>query len=286
MPRHFLNNRKSTHRRRQPATHLNFLERLVAYCTFPSRSVPPEPARHGVKFRVGAQQNDAAFVIIFHVDNGQLIDNQHKKPDYLVFYADSQRCIATIVELKSGRHAADGIDQILALRDDLVTAVEQYLPASFPIHYQGILLAPYNQHYPYEKIFYAKRRGLIVNILEGDHNAELYPYISKINPLYQRYVKQQLPAFNPDADLHMLEKLFINRLAGKVIRDPFFYQQATAHGIYLNFLRSNHEYLALSANPQNFQIGTKNLSPATLLTIKNALTKLGVDVAQTLVMIA
>jgi hypothetical protein len=276
---------QSFHHPRQPATHLNFLERLVAYCTFPSRSVPPEPVRHGVKFRVGARENDTAFSIIFHIDNGRLIDNQRKKPDYLVFYADQQGCIATIIELKSGRHAVDGIDQILALHADLVPAVERYLPATFPIYYQGILLAPYNQHYPYEKIFQAKRRGLIINILEGDRNAELYPYISKINQLHERYARENLSPINPDPDLHTLEKLFINRLAGKVIRDPFFYQQATAQGIYLNFLLSNHEYLALTANPQNFQIGTKNLSPEIATTVENALTKLGVDVAKTVVVI-
>ena len=138
----------------------NFLENMLVFSTMrtmPGRNATPES---GVHFRITLDSQNKAICILFKIDrdhqkNDPLIrDKKLRRPDYMCLYIDSESCICTIIEMKSGTidELKRGIDQILQLKEILQFEIFNHLSTKLKVKYQGILLTTPNANIPLEKI--------------------------------------------------------------------------------------------------------------------------------------
>lgn len=218
----------------------NFLENLLVFCTIPGRNAPKES---GVHFRITLNSQNS-ICILFKIDreHDPLIRNKKlKRPDYMSLYIDSNSCICTIIEMKGTNHNSldRGIQQILTLKENLKSEIKAHLPSKFKVKFQGILLSPYNSQIPTEEIKKEALKGFIILPIQYDKKAELYPYISKLNRLTDRYAHQKID----ESTTLSIEKLLTTRALPKRIQDEFytsnFSKSKDREGIYIEYLLLN-----------------------------------------------
>lgn len=176
---------------------LNFLENLLLFCALKKRSVKKES---GVHFRISSIAKEKAICLLFEIDRKQdpLIPFvEGPRPDFVVFYATRDTYLCTIVEMKGKdeKKLGHGLDQIIQFRDKLKEQLEHYFPKLLPkMKFQGILLTPTGSSVPDEKIHNIKQQqGFIIVVLQYDHQAELFSYISKQNAWDEKYKHEKLP---------------------------------------------------------------------------------------------
>lgn len=213
-------------REQETAEGLTFLEKLVLR-VLPTRQVPAES---GVRFAVGSRAMDDGICLVFLVDDPVMpIVEDGPRPDYLVVHASKAGCILTVVEMK-GRDAKGtehGIEQICAMYRRLRAEMETCLPGSSRrARIQGVLLTPYNAQVPLRKIESARAEGIDILPLQYDHQAELYPYISRRISLTERYQHEKLPRRSPE--LNGVEKLIAEGKLDRRVRDAFFHERRGA----------------------------------------------------------
>ncbi|MFM6270815.1 MAG: hypothetical protein ACKPFA_30595, partial [Dolichospermum sp.] len=198
----------------------NFLENLLVFCTVPGRSVPKES---GVHFKITLDSENKSLCILFEIDrkNDPLIKNQAlKRPDYMSLYIDSNSCICTIIEMKGKNHNSleNGIEQILQLKEILQNEISDHLPTKFKIKCQGILLTPYNSQIPFKKIAELAANGFIILPIQYDHKAELYPYVSKLNKITDKYNHQEIT----ESMALLIEEILTKKALPKRIEDDYY----------------------------------------------------------------
>ncbi|MFM6252208.1 MAG: hypothetical protein ACKPEQ_24200, partial [Dolichospermum sp.] len=198
----------------------NFLENLLVFCTVPGRSVPKES---GVHFKITLDSQNKSLCILFEIDrrNDPLIKNQAlKRPDYMSVYIDSNSCICTIIEMKGKNHNSleNGIEQILQLKEILQNEISDHLPTKFKIKCQGILLTPYNSQIPFKKIAELAANGFIILPIQYDHKAELYPYVSKLNKITDKYNHQEIT----ESMALLIEEILTKKALPKRIEDDYY----------------------------------------------------------------
>lgn len=238
----------------------NLLENLLVFCAVPTRSVPQES---GVCFQIASKVKEDGVCVLFHIDRGpdSLLGADAIRPDYLVVHATRDECICTIVEMKGthGKEGEHGIEQMKVLRDRLRKEIGEHLPSRCKVHFQGILLTPFNAQVPLPQITREASAGFTILPLQYNERAELYPYIRTRNELgaakgrAARYEHQRLPRHAPE--LNPIEDLLVRGAQRKRIEDEFHVacgQPRTAKGrtgIYLNYARPGEkpdEYAALA----------------------------------------
>ncbi len=175
----------------------NFLENLLLFCALKKRSVDKES---GVHFRISSKAKQEAICLLFEIDRKRdpLIPfEEGPRPDFVVFYASGDTYLCTIVEMKGKdeKKLEHGIDQIIHVRDKLKEQLQHYFPKLLPkIKFQGILLTPTGSSVPDEKIKKIRQQqDFIIVVLQWDHKAELFNYISKKNAWDERYKHEKLP---------------------------------------------------------------------------------------------
>ncbi|MDB9468477.1 hypothetical protein PN480_09745 [Dolichospermum circinale CS-1225] len=229
----------------------NFLENLLVFCTVPERSVPKES---GVHFRISLDSQNQAICILFEIDrrNDPLIRNQAlKRPDYMSLYIDSKSFICTIIEMKGKNHNSleNGIEQILQLKEILQNEISDHLPTKFKIKCQGILLTPYNSQIPFKKIAELAANGFIILPIQYDHKAELYPYVSKLNKITDKYNHQEIT----ESMALLIEEILTKKALPKRIEDDYYSRnfviKRDRKGIYINYLLPDEtDYITLLSN--------------------------------------
>jgi hypothetical protein len=229
----------------------NFLENLLVFCTVPGRSVPKES---GVHFRISLDSQNQAICILFEIDrrNDPLIRNQAlKRPDYMSVYIDSNSCICTIIEMKGKNHNSleNGIEQILQFKEILQNEISDHLPTKFKIKCQGILLTPYNSQIPFKKIAELAANGFIILPIQYDHKAELYPYVSKLNKITDKYNHQEIT----ESMALLIEEILTKIALPKRIEDDYYSRnfviKRDRKGIYINYLLPDKtDYITLLSN--------------------------------------
>jgi hypothetical protein len=241
----------------------NFLENMLVFSTMrtmPGRNATPES---GVHFRITLDSQNKAICILFKIDrdhqkNDPLItDKKVRRPDYMSLYIDSKSCICTIIEMKgiSNDEVKHGIDQILQLKEILQVEIFNHLPTKLKVKYQGILLTPPNANIPIEKIKQVNSPDFKIVSLKYDYKAELYPYVSKLNDLKDRYKHQKITESKPLC----IEKILTTRSLPKRIPDEYysknFSNSQDREGIYINYLLPNDtDYITLFSNRQFIEI--------------------------------
>jgi hypothetical protein len=241
----------------------NFLENMLVFATLrtmPGRNAPPES---GVHFRITLDSQNDAICILFKIDrdhckNDPLIrDKSSKRPDYMSLYIDSKSCICTIIEMKgiSSDELKRGIDQIVKLKEILQFEIFNHLPTKLNVKYQGILLTPPNAHIPITKITQVNSPHFKIISLKYDQKAELYPYVSKLNDVKDRYSHQKITESTP----LFIEKILTTRSLPKRIPDEYysknFSNSQDREGIYINYLLPNDtDYITLFSNRQFIEI--------------------------------
>ena len=235
----------------------NFLENMLVFSTMrtmPGRNAPPES---GVHFRITLDSQNDAICILFKIDrdhqkNDPLIREQTvRRPDYMSLYIDSKSCICTIIEMKgtSSDELKRGIDQIVKLRDILKTEISDHLPTKLKIKFQGILLTPFNSKVPKEQIAEEAAKGFIILQIQYKNKAELYPYVSKLNELTDKYNHQKIT----ESTTLFIEDILTTRALPKRIPDDYyssnFLVENNREGIYINYLLPNDsDYITLLSN--------------------------------------
>lgn len=229
----------------------NFLENLLVFCTVPGRSVPKES---GVHFKITLDSENKSLCILFEIDrkNDPLIKNQAlKRPDYMSLYIDSNSCICTIIEMKGKNHNSleNGIEQILQLKEILQNEISDHLPTKFKIKCQGILLTPYNSQIPFKKIAELAANGFIILPIQYDHKAELYPYVSKLNKITDKYNHQEIT----ESMALLIEEILTKKALPKRIEDDYYSRnfviKRDRKGIYINYLLPDEtDYITLLSN--------------------------------------
>lgn len=229
----------------------NFLENLLVFCTVPGRSVPKES---GVHFKITLDSQNKSLCILFEIDrrNDPLIKNQAlKRPDYMSVYIDSNSCICTIIEMKGKNHNSleNGIEQILQLKEILQNEISDHLPTKFKIKCQGILLTPYNSQIPFKKIAELAANGFIILPIQYDHKAELYPYVSKLNKITDKYNHQEIT----ESMALLIEEILTKKALPKRIEDDYYSRnfviKRDRKGIYINYLLPDEtDYITLLSN--------------------------------------
>jgi hypothetical protein len=154
----------------------------------------------GVHFRISSKAKEEAICLLFEIDRKRdpLIPfEEGPRPDFVVFYASGDTYLCTIVEMKGKdkKKLEHGIDQIIHVRDKLKEQLQHYFPKLLPkIKFQGILLTPTGSSVPNEKIEKIRQQqNFIIVVLQWDHKAELFNYISKKNAWDERYKHEKLP---------------------------------------------------------------------------------------------
>lgn len=229
----------------------NFLENLLVFCTVPGRIVPKES---GVHFKITLDSENKSLCILFEIDrrNDPLIKNQAlKRPDYMSVYIDSNSCICTIIEMKGKNHNSleNGIEQILQLKEILQNEISDHLPTKFKIKCQGILLTPYNSQIPFKKIAELAANGFIILPIQYDHKAELYPYVSKLNKITDKYNHQEIT----ESMALLIEEILTKKALPKRIEDDYYSRnfviKRDRKGIYINYLLPDEtDYITLLSN--------------------------------------
>ncbi|MFM5898446.1 MAG: hypothetical protein ACKO8W_13245 [Dolichospermum sp.] len=229
----------------------NFLENLLVFCTVPGRSVPKES---GVHFKITLDSENKSLCILFEIDrkNDPLIKNQAlKRPDYMSVYIDSNSCICTIIEMKGKNHNSleNGIEQILQLKEILQNEISDHLPTKFKIKCQGILLTPYNSQIPFKKIAELAANDFIILPIQYDHKAELYPYVSKLNKITDKYNHQEIT----ESMALLIEEILTKKALPKRIEDDYYSRnfviKRDRKGIYINYLLPDEtDYITLLSN--------------------------------------
>ncbi|MDB9484968.1 hypothetical protein PN492_00060 [Dolichospermum circinale CS-537/01] len=229
----------------------NFLENLLVFCTVPGRIVPKES---GVHFKITLDSQNKSLCILFEIDrrNDPLIKNQAlKRPDYMSLYIDSNSCICTIIEMKGKNHNSleNGIKQILQLKEILQNEISDHLPTKFKIKCQGILLTPYNSQIPFKKIAELAANGFIILPIQYDHKAELYPYVSKLNKITDKYNHQEIT----ESMALLIEEILTKKALPKRIEDDYYSRnfviKRDRKGIYINYLLPDEtDYITLLSN--------------------------------------
>ena len=235
----------------------NFLENLLVFCTVPGRSVPKES---GVHFRITLDSKNKSLCILFEIDrrSDPLIKNQAlKRPDYMSLYIDSNSCICTIIEMKGKNHNSleNGIEQILKLKEILQNEISDHLPTKFKIKCQGILLTPYNSQIPFKKIAELAANGFIILPIQYDHKAELYPYVSKLNKITDKYNHQEIT----ESMALLIEEILTKIALPKRIEDDYYSRnfviKRDRKGIYISHLLPNDsDYITLLSNTKYTEI--------------------------------
>lgn len=235
----------------------NFLENLLVFCTVPGRSVPKES---GVHFKITLDSQNKSLCILFEIDrrNDPLIKNQAlKRPDYMSLYIDSNSCICTIIEMKGKNHNSleNGIEQILQLKEILQNEISDHLPTKFKIKCQGILLTPYNSQIPFKKIAELAAKGFIILQIQYKNKAELYPYVSKLNELTDKYNHQKIT----ESTTLFIEDILTTRALPKRIEDDYYSRnfviKRDRKGIYINYLLPDEtDYITLLSNTKFTEI--------------------------------
>ena len=232
----------------------NFLENLLVFCTVPGRIVPKES---GVHFKITLDSENKSLCILFEIDrkNDPLIKNQAlKRPDYMSLYIDSNSCICTIIEMKGKNHNSleNGIEQILQLKEILQNEISDHLPTKFKIKCQGILLTPYNSQIPFKKIAELAKNGFIILPIQYDHKAELYPYVSKLNKITDKYNHHNHQEITESMAL-LIEEILTKKALPKRIEDDYYSRnfviKRDRKGIYINYLLPDEtDYITLLSN--------------------------------------
>lgn len=247
----------------------NFLENMLVFGTMrtmPGRNAPPES---GVHFRITLDSQSQAICILFKIDrdhqkNDPLIREQTvRRPDYMSLYIDSKSCICTIIEMKgtSSDELKRGIDQIVKLRDILKTEISDHLPTKLKIKFQGILLTPFNSRVPKKEIAEEASKGFIILQIQYKNKAELYPYVSKLNELTDKYNHQKIT----ESTALFIEEILTTKALPKRIHDEYYSSNFLVgndndrEGIYINYLLPNDtDYITLLSNTKYTEINIED----------------------------
>jgi hypothetical protein len=166
-------------------------------------------------------------------------------------YIDSNSCICTIIEMKGKNHNSleNGIEQILKLKEILQNEISDYLPSKLKVKYQGILLTPYNSQIPFKKIAELAANGFIILPIQYDHKAELYPYVSKLNKITDKYNHQEIT----ESMALLIEEILTKIALPKRIEDDYYSRnfviKRDRKGIYINYLLPDKtDYITLLSN--------------------------------------
>jgi hypothetical protein len=230
---------------------------VLIFCTIPGRNAPKES---GVHFRITLNSQSKSICILFKIDRQQdplIRDKQFKRPDYMSLYIDSNSCICTIIEMKGTNHNSleNGIEQILTLKRILETEIKDHLPDKLKVRFQGILLSPYNSQIPTKEITKIASTGFIILPIQYKYKAELYPYISRVNKLTDRYDHRKIV----ESQTSSVEELLTTRALPRRIQDEFYTSNfsniTVREGIYIEYLRlKNVDCITLSLNKSLTQI--------------------------------
>lgn len=265
----------------------NLLENLLVFCVATSRAVPKES---GVCFQIASKVKDEGICLLFHIDRGDdcILGAQSIRPDYLVVYATGDECICTIVEMKGTdeKKARHGIEQMKILRDRLREEIRAHLPGSCKVHFQGILLTPYNADVPLHTIAAESRAGFTVVPLQYHNRAELYSYVRSRLVLSSRYKHEQ---FSRDAkEFNPVEEILVHGRQKRRFKDVFHAHRGSPPlpkgrtGIYVNYVRprgAKDEYAALAADNKGVLLAFKHSKDSTELrdTVEAELKRLGLQ---------
>lgn len=284
MPRR--SNRQSVPQRRNSSSNkldwnsYNLLENLLVFCAVRDGCAPPES---GVEFRINSPASDEIICILFKIDRGDdpLVETG-PRPDYMVFYADHNICVCTIIEMKgtAEKNLAHGIEQIKEFRDRLRKEITEHLPNKFSsvLKFQAILLSPPNSNLPLPKIQREKKNGFVILPLQYKFKAELFNYVSKVHePLAvgMRYIPINLPH---DPNHGLLEDILVEKSCPTRKQDKFcstnLVEGNNRRGVYVNYTLNKSEYAALAANNTSAVIAIKDSKGDWVDKIKQALGKL------------
>ena len=218
--REFKNTARSK-RESELAERLTFLEKLVLR-VLDGRQVPAES---GVRFAISSKAKDDGICLVFLVDDQESpIVKDGPRPDYLVVHLSHTSCLMTIVEMKGteAKNVEHGIEQIQKFAQTIKAEMAKCLPGSWrKTRIQGLLLTPFNAQINRKKIEDAKIQGIEILPLQYDHQAELYPYISKPISRTSRYAHEKLPR-DKDNELNAVERLIATGKLERRDRDEFF----------------------------------------------------------------
>jgi hypothetical protein len=171
----------------------NFLENLFLSCAVPERS----GKENGIKFHISPHAKEKAICLLFKTDQPTKSLVRGFKPDYMTLYIEKNNCICTLIEMKDtqdNRHLRHGIKQLIAFKNKLQEEINHYLPDTWQVHFQGILLTPPLSDYPIHPIRKeAKENGFIIVVLQYHKMFELLNYVSKLNKLGEPYKHQPVP---------------------------------------------------------------------------------------------
>jgi hypothetical protein len=246
-------------REREVAEALTFLEKLVLRAQ-PTRQVPAES---GVRFAVSSRAREDGICLVFKVDDPEVpIVHDGPRPDYLVVHASREGCILTIVEMKGTeeKNVERGIEQIRAMYRRLREEMARTLPGSWRrACIQGVLLMPYNAQVNPKKISEAAKEGLEILPLQYNHQAELYPYVSKkVSRTAAPYKHAKLPRDAPE--LNAVERLIVEGKLRQRVRGRFFAERRGDHEdtFFLSFRRPGDPdgaHVSLSATTRDAVLG-------------------------------
>lgn len=192
----------------------HFLELLFLFCKKKERTCHPESHRSFCINKPDGDTTSDSFCILFKVDrqaeNDPLIQ-EGSRPDYLVLYVSPNKCLATIIEMKS-KGMERGVEQVIALYTKLKQSFAEHLPGAWRIQIQAIILGAPNSSIPERKIQRVKNQGLHIFPLCYAHRFELFDYISEdMTKNAKKYRNYQHRDFKrAKAQFTDLETIFIN----------------------------------------------------------------------------
>ena len=127
--------------------------------------------------------------------------------------------------------------------------MKYHLPTKFKIQCHGILLTPYNSQIPFKKIAELAANGFIILPIQYDHKAELYPYVSKLNKITDKYNHQEIT----ESMALLIEEILTKIALPKRIEDDYYSRnfviKRDRKGIYINYLLPDKtDYITLLSN--------------------------------------